>query len=145
MKVPGGWRIPAVVALAAATSVGVYAVVTDEPEPPDAASRSGPAQYPVAQDLTLVRDEDSGLVQAYCTACHSLAPILRHAGFTPEVWASEVQKMRESYGAPIDDATAKAITAYLQKYYSVPVGELAGTSRQTWSEPSVPPAPEEGS
>ncbi len=135
MNVPGGWKIPAVVALAAATSVGVYAVTRDEPAPVVSGSQGGVGQYPQNEELRLVRADNSGLVQAYCTACHSLAPILRHSGFTAEQWESEVQKMRETYGAPIDDPTAKQITAYLQEHYTVPVGDLAGTSKPTWSEP----------
>ncbi len=135
MGIPGGWKIPAVVALTAATSVGVYAVTRDEPAPAVSASQSG-GQYPQAEELTLVNAAGSGLVQAYCTACHSLAPIVRHSGFTADQWASEVQKMREVYGAPIDDPTATQITAYLQKHYTVPVDEIAGTSKEVWSEPS---------
>ena len=95
-----------------------------------------PVMAPLVTSLGLMDASGSGLVQAYCTACHSLAPIVRHSGFTAEQWASEVQKMREVYGAPIDDPTAKQITAYLQKHYTVPVGELAGTSKPTWSEPT---------
>lgn len=136
MSLPGGWKIPAVVALAAATSVGVYAVTRDEPAPVVSASQSGLGQYPQAEELTLVNAQGSGLVQAYCTACHSLAPIVRHSGFTADQWASEVQKMRDSYGAPIDDPTAQQITAYLQKHYTAPVGEIAGTSKEIWSQPS---------
>ncbi len=141
MKVPGGWKIPAVVALAATASVGVYAVTQDDPAPVVSAGQGGVGQYPEAEELSLVMAESSGLVQAYCTACHSLAPIVHHSGFTAEQWASEVDKMRETYGAPIDDLTAKQITAYLQKYYTVPVGEIAGTSKQTWSDPVGPKTP----
>ncbi|HEX6247852.1 MAG TPA: cytochrome c [Nocardioidaceae bacterium] len=135
MSIPGGWKIPAAVALAAATAVGVYAVTQDEPAPVVSAGQSGLGQYPQAQH-SLVQAQGSGLVQAYCTACHSLAPIVRHSGFTAEQWAAEVQKMREVYGAPIDDPTAQQITAYLQQHYTTPVTEIAGTSKQTWSEPT---------
>lgn len=141
MKIPGGWKIPAVVALAATASVGVYAVTQDESAPVVSAGQGGLGQYPQAEELSLVMAENSGLVEAYCTACHSLAPIVRHSGFTAEQWASEVEKMRETYGAPIDDPTAKQITAYLQKYYTVPVEGLAGTSKQTWSDPIGPTSP----
>ena len=136
MGIPGGWKIPAVVALAAATSVGVYAVTRDEPAPVVSGSHSGAGQYPQAEELSLVQASGSGLVQAYCTACHSLAPIVRHSGLTADQWAAEVEKMRENYGAPIDDPTAKQITAYLQAHYTVPVDEIAGTSKEIWSQPS---------
>lgn len=123
---PGGLRIPLAVLLVAGVAVGVWAVVRPAPaEVPSAVA--GQVVYPQA-DLGLVDGEGRGLVQAYCTACHSLAPIVRHAGFTEEVWASEVTKMRRKYGAPIDDATAAAITTYLQQHYSAPAPPPAGTS-----------------
>ena len=138
MSIPGGWKIPAVVALAAATSVGVYAVTQDEPAPVVSAGQGGLGQYPQAEELRLVQAENSGLVQAYCTACHSLAPIVKHAGLTAEQWESEVQKMRENYGAPIDDPTAEQIVAYLQKHYTEPPPTPAGTSNELFSEPTSP-------
>ena len=39
-------------------------------------------------------------------------------GFTA-AWAKEVTRIRQGYGAPIDDATAKSITAYLQQQDSI--------------------------
>lgn len=142
MSVPGGWKIPAVVALAAATSVGAYAVTRPEPAPVVSSGQGGLGQYPQAQ-FSLATGEGEGLVQAYCTACHSLAPIVHHSGFTADKWASEVTKMREVYGAPIDDATAEQITAYLQENYTEPVDHIAGTSRKVWSEPKNAKADEE--
>ena len=135
MQVPGGWKIPAVVSLAFASAVGVYAVVRPEPSPTPPAVESGVGQYPQAQ-FSLVDGEGKGLVQAYCTACHSLAPIVHHSGFTADQWASEVTKMREVYAAPIDEATAAQITKYLQSNYTKPVDKPEGTSRDVWSDPS---------
>lgn len=134
MKVPGGVTIPAVLVLAAATAVGGYAVTRDEPAPVVSAAESGLGQYPQAH-LALAEGEGSGLVQAYCTACHSLAPIVRHGGFSEQQWADTVTKMRENYGAPIDDQTAEQITQYLQAHYTEPVEPVKGSSRQVWSEP----------
>jgi mono/diheme cytochrome c family protein len=57
-------------------------------------------------------------VEGNCGACHSLdyiqmnSPYLNSAG-----WDAEVAKMRKVYGAPIDDADAKAIAEYLKKNY----------------------------
>ncbi len=135
MQVPGGWKIPAAVALAFATSVGAYAVLRPEPSPVVSGVESGLGQYPQAQ-FTLVDGEGKGLVQAYCTACHSLAPIMHHSGFTASQWAAEVTKMREVYAAPIDDSTAAQITKYLQDNYATPIDEPLGTSRDVWSDPS---------
>ena len=57
-------------------------------------------------------------VEANCAACHTLAyipmnsPILNAAG-----WSAAVTKMIKAFGAPIDDADAKAITEYLSSAY----------------------------
>jgi sulfite dehydrogenase (cytochrome) subunit B len=53
-----------------------------------------------------------------CGACHSLdyiemnSPFMNRAG-----WEAEVTKMIKAFGAPVDDASAKAITAYLAANY----------------------------
>ncbi len=135
MQIPGGWKIPAVVLLAFTASVGAYAVMRPEPSRVVPGVESGRGQYPQAQ-FTLVNGEGKGLVQAYCTACHSLAPIMHHSGFTASQWAAEVTKMREVYAAPIDETTAAQITEYLQNHYAVPVDKPLGTSRDVWSDPS---------
>lgn len=88
-------------------------------------ARSTIAALPVAQ-LSLKPGDGGALVAVNCTICHSLAPIIRHDGFTKEVWASEVGKMRKTYGCPIDDATAARIIAYLQANYSTPPPPSAG-------------------
>jgi hypothetical protein len=60
-------------------------------------------------------------VEANCAACHTLAyipmnsPILNAAG-----WSAAVTKMIKAFGAPIDDADAKAIADYLAKNYGTP-------------------------
>jgi len=62
-------------------------------------------------------------VEGNCAACHSLdyigmnSPFLDSAG-----WDAEVTKMIKAYGAPIDDADAKAIADYLKKNYGAPSG-----------------------
>lgn len=59
-------------------------------------------------------------LEANCLACHTAQPILTHAGFTPEVWDAEVQKMRNLYGAEVSDEDAAWIVAYLMDNYSDP-------------------------
>jgi hypothetical protein len=57
-------------------------------------------------------------VESYCAACHSLdyiqmnSPFLNAAG-----WDASVAKMIKVFGAPIDDADAKAIGDYLKANY----------------------------
>jgi mono/diheme cytochrome c family protein len=57
---------------------------------------------------------------ATCSACHTPDYIVMNSVFlTPDAWKAEVAKMRSAFGAPIDDETAAAITAYLAKNYAV--------------------------
>lgn len=75
-----------------------------------------------AQDKPIQLKKGPGLdkVESNCQACHTLAyipmnsPFLNGAG-----WDAEVTKMIKAYGAPIDDADAKAIAEYLKKNYGI--------------------------
>jgi hypothetical protein len=61
------------------------------------------------------------LASAYCSACHTSDYIVMNSTFlTPDAWKAEVTKMRTAFGAPIDDATAATISAYLATHYAVP-------------------------
>ncbi len=68
--------------------------------------------------ITLKKAPGLETVERNCAACHSLdyiqmnSPFLNAAG-----WDAEVTKMIKSYGAPIDDADAKAIADYLKANY----------------------------
>jgi mono/diheme cytochrome c family protein len=57
-------------------------------------------------------------VEANCAACHSLDYIPMNSPFpNAALWDAEVTKMIKAFGAPIDDADAKAIADYLKKNY----------------------------
>jgi len=57
-------------------------------------------------------------VEANCQACHSLDYIPMNSPFpNAALWDAEVAKMIKAYGAPIDDADAKAIAEYLKANY----------------------------
>jgi sulfite dehydrogenase (cytochrome) subunit B len=57
-------------------------------------------------------------VETNCQACHTLAYIPMNSPFLkPAGWDAEVTKMIKAYGAPIDDADAKAIADYLKANY----------------------------
>jgi mono/diheme cytochrome c family protein len=59
-------------------------------------------------------------VEANCQACHSLSYIPMNSPFLNSAgWDAEVTKMIKAFGAPIDDADAKAIADYLKKNYGV--------------------------
>ena len=57
-------------------------------------------------------------VEGNCQACHTLAYIPMNAVYLNQAgWGAEVTKMIKAFGAPIDDADAKAIVDYLTKNY----------------------------
>jgi mono/diheme cytochrome c family protein len=60
------------------------------------------------------------VVNANCGGCHSLDYVRMNAPFlTADGWKAEVAKMRAAFGAPIDDADAATIQAYLATAYGV--------------------------
>ena len=57
-------------------------------------------------------------VEANCSGCHSLDYIVMNSPFpNAALWDAEVTKMIKAFGAPIDEADAKEIAAYLKKNY----------------------------
>jgi len=60
-------------------------------------------------------------VESNCAACHSLDYIQMNSPFmSPATWDAEVTKMIKAFGAPISDADAEAIKAYLKANYGAP-------------------------
>ena len=73
-----------------------------------------------ADEMPVQLKKAAGLdkVEANCQACHTLAYIPMNSPFLkPAGWDAEVTKMIKAYGAPIDDADAKAIADYLKANY----------------------------
>ena len=57
-------------------------------------------------------------VEASCAACHSLDYIVMNSPYpNAALWDAEVTKMIKAFGAPISDADAEAIKAYLKANY----------------------------
>jgi len=74
----------------------------------------------LAQEKPIQLKKGDGLdkVEANCQACHSLDYIPANSPFlNPASWDGEVTKMIKAFGAPIEDADAKAIADYLKKNY----------------------------
>lgn len=72
----------------------------------------------LADDVKLKPGPGLDKLEANCQACHTLAYIPMNSPFLNAAgWDAEVAKMRGPYGAPIDDADAKAIAEYLKANY----------------------------
>ena len=77
----------------------------------------------LAQEDTITPKPGPGqdVTIAGCIGCHSLDYIQMNSVFlTPDGWKAEVNKMRQAFGAPIDEPTADAIVRYLSATYAVP-------------------------
>jgi hypothetical protein len=82
---------------------------------PDAKYDVGP--YPsFAPDLA--EGEGKLEVRSFCATCHSTRYITMQPPLPGAAWEAEVTKMMKTYGAPIPEAAAKKITAYLQAHYA---------------------------
>jgi mono/diheme cytochrome c family protein len=78
------------------------------------------ASAALADDQVIKLKPGNGLdkVEANCQACHTLAYIPMNSPFLkPAGWDAEVTKMIKAYGAPVDEADAKAIADYLKANY----------------------------
>ena len=73
----------------------------------------------LAQDLKPGPGLDA--VTATCGVCHTPAYIQMNSPFlSTDAWKAEVAKMRDAFGAPIDDDTANTIVNYLSATYGAP-------------------------
>ena len=50
---------------------------------------------------------------ANCVQCHSQYYVLMQPNFPRKTWQAEVEKMKKTYGGPIDDAVMPKIVDYL--------------------------------
>ena len=66
----------------------------------------------------LAPGDGSREVNTYCNICHTARYITMQPVLPADVWASEVNKMIKTYGAPISEDAAKKIIAYLQSHYT---------------------------
>ena len=81
---------------------------------------AAPAAAQDAKEKPVALKQAPGLdkVEANCAACHSLDYIQMNSPFlTSAVWDAEITKMIKVFGAPIDEADARAIGDYLKANY----------------------------
>ena len=70
------------------------------------------------QEIKLKPGAGLDKVEGNCQACHSLAYIPMNSPYlNAAAWDAEVTKMIKAFGAPIEEADAKAIADYLKKNY----------------------------
>ena len=68
--------------------------------------------------VALKAGADKDVVEANCIGCHSLDYILMNSPFLDaKGWTAEVTKMMKAFGAPVPEAEAPKIAAYLAANY----------------------------
>jgi len=76
----------------------------------------------VAEEKAVQLKQAPGLdkVESNCSGCHSLDYVPMNSRFLNAAgWDTEVAKMINAFGAPIDQADAKAIADYLKSNYGM--------------------------
>lgn len=85
------------------------------------AATAKPIQYELPDETAeLAPGPGLEVAQANCVACHSADYIStqpRNFRDPTAFWTAEVNKMRHSYGAPIEESDVKAIVNYLAATY----------------------------
>jgi len=88
---------------------------------PTAGAAKGPIQkwtkvsvdLPVSQ-VSFPPGNGSVIANAYCLICHSAGMVLRQPPLTQDEWTVEINKMRNSFGAPIPADQVQALAQYLR-------------------------------
>jgi mono/diheme cytochrome c family protein len=70
-------------------------------------------------DIRLAPGPGADAAQTQCAFCHSLDYITTQPRGLATQWQGVVTKMIKVYGAPLSDADAKAISAYLATHYGL--------------------------
>lgn len=83
------------------------------------ATLAAPVTYTLPEENAVFKDNPGmDIAQNNCTACHSTDYInYQPPKMGPDFWNAEVQKMIKVYGAPVNEADAKAIADYLAATY----------------------------
>ena len=72
----------------------------------------------LAPGTELVPGDGSQEVGIYCNTCHSTSYITMQPPLPAATWETEVNKMKETFGADIPDDRTKKIIRYLQAHYT---------------------------
>jgi cytochrome c5 len=105
------------IAALAAGAVLCGAALATEAAQPSAVSANGVTLRSVNVDLPdsgrMFEGPGADAVNANCLACHSAGMVLTQPKLARAAWQAEVEKMRKTYKAPIDEKDVPAIVDYL--------------------------------
>ena len=115
--------IPVLLGIALAAGLAWPRTVDSEPAGKEAAKETakGPVQKWVkvsvdlpASQVSFPPGNGSVIANAYCLICHSAGMVLRQPALTQDEWTVEINKMRNSFGAPIPADQVQALAQYLR-------------------------------
>ncbi len=117
------WSVPVLLGIALAAGLAWPRTVDSEPAGKEAAKETakGPVQkwvkvsvdLPVSQ-ISFPPGNGSVIANAYCLICHSAGMVLRQPPLTQDEWTGEINKMRNSFGAPLPADQVEALAKYLR-------------------------------
>jgi len=117
------WPVPVLLGIALAAGLAWPRTVVSEPAGKEAAKETakGPVQKWVkvsvelpASQVSFPPGNGSVIANAYCLICHSAGMVLRQPALTQDEWTGEINKMRNSFGAPLPPDQVEALAKYLQ-------------------------------
>ena len=117
------WPVPVLLGIALAAGLAWPRTVVSEPKGKEAAKETakGPVQKWVkvsvelpASQVSFPPGNGSVIANAYCLICHSAGMVLRQPALTQDEWTGEINKMRNSFGAPLPPDQVEALAKYLQ-------------------------------
>jgi mono/diheme cytochrome c family protein len=111
--------VPIVLALALGTGLTWPRTVNSEPAAKEVVKGSVPKWVKVSVDLPTSQvsfppGNGSVIANAYCLICHSAGMVLRQPPLTQDEWSSEINKMRNAFGAPLPADQVEALAKYLR-------------------------------
>jgi mono/diheme cytochrome c family protein len=111
--------VPVLLAIALAGGLAWPRTVNSEPTAKEADKGSVPKWVKVSVDLpasqvSFPAGNGSVIANAYCLICHSAGMVLRQPPLTQDEWTVEINKMRNSFGAPLPADQVQALAQYLR-------------------------------
>jgi mono/diheme cytochrome c family protein len=106
--------------------LGIALAVNSEPAAQEGAK--GPIQkwskvsvdLPVSQ-VPFPPGNGSVIANAYCLICHSAGMVLRQPPLSQDEWTTEINKMRNAFGAPLPADQVEALAKYLRSINGQPL------------------------
>jgi mono/diheme cytochrome c family protein len=111
--------VPILLGIALATGLTWPRTVVSEPAMTDAVKRPIQQWTKVSVDLPASQTpfppgDGAVIANAQCLICHSAGMVLRQPPLTQDEWVVEINKMRNSYGAPLPADQIEALAKYLR-------------------------------